>query len=719
MQDEYLDGRALYENMKTISRENQPAASVSGRAIGNNIVPMPMNQSASQMGVQMAQMPRMTADDSRNYNMAVNTSNLVQPVVQFDQQGLSGNNNQYHHGVMFHQTPAGNQVMYMQPQHGMDPSMMAMYGMNTSQPFIKQEQVPQQQQIPQQVSQQQQIHHLQQQIYPQQLQQVHQQMPQRQQVQQTQQQQVFTVTGQFTGNGYPVGTNPIGFQGHINVGYYPQSQVPVQQQPSVPNNFIPVSQPIGANITQSSQTQFMSNGAPVLLRGSAGNNPNTVTTALGMNVPSASMSAPMMTSQPYYPAAMGMDSAGMVPLGDGHGIPQLQQQMIPISQSVAQAGSSAIEQTAESSMVGKKYGWENLFTSGNSEANNGSSADSNAKANARKEQILKQQRWLLFLRHCAKCTSAPGECQYKNNCAVAKALWDHLVRCKDPKCTYPRCSPSRALLKHHQECRSADCPVCAPVKQYVSRQRDAMLKHKLASSGFETQADQEQESARIRARRVALQAQLASRNAEGVVPATYSQGDLSAPIVDPQAEKKPRLMLQENMGTSLLEYFRIDEITKHLQILSISEPQKPTSAPKKAPSSSNLELLPLVEEESQCKCCHQNKLTFEAPALYCYLCGIKIKRNQTYWASPKTCDIRATWCHSCISNSPGPIQLESFSISRDDMERKKNDAVSEEAWVQCDNCEGWVHQICGMFNKGRNDDSRGFLCPECLLIGTH
>jgi hypothetical protein len=41
----------------------------------------------------------------------------------------------------------------------------------------------------------------------------------------------------------------------------------------------------------------------------------------------------------------------------------------------------------------------------------------------------------------------------------------------------------------------------------------------------------------------------------------------------------------------------------------------------------------------------------------------------------------------------------------------------EEGWVQCDRCEGWVHQICGLFNKGRNDEDRGYLCPHCLMHG--
>ena len=55
-----------------------------------------------------------------------------------------------------------------------------------------------------------------------------------------------------------------------------------------------------------------------------------------------------------------------------------------------------------------------------------------------KEYIAKQQRWLLFLRHCAKCTAVPGTCAYGQSCVVAKALWKHTMECGNPECVYPR-----------------------------------------------------------------------------------------------------------------------------------------------------------------------------------------------------------------------------------------------------------------------------------------
>ena len=56
-------------------------------------------------------------------------------------------------------------------------------------------------------------------------------------------------------------------------------------------------------------------------------------------------------------------------------------------------------------------------------------------------------------------------------------------------------------------------------------------------------------------------------------------------------------------------------------------------------------------------------------------------------------------------------------LAQSDLEKKRNDEETEEGWVQCDHCERWVHQICGLFNKGRNDDDMPYICPMCLLDG--
>jgi len=49
-------------------------------------------------------------------------------------------------------------------------------------------------------------------------------------------------------------------------------------------------------------------------------------------------------------------------------------------------------------------------------------------------------RWLLFLRHCAKCQAPDGSCQYGQSCTVAKQLWRHILTCSEQQCSYPRCA---------------------------------------------------------------------------------------------------------------------------------------------------------------------------------------------------------------------------------------------------------------------------------------
>lgn len=82
------------------------------------------------------------------------------------------------------------------------------------------------------------------------------------------------------------------------------------------------------------------------------------------------------------------------------------------------------------------------------------SADPQLQKNIQERQqyIQKQQRWLLFLRHCAKCQQSEEECQFARSCRVGKELWQHILKCSDLKCSYPRCVSSKDLLKHHQKC---------------------------------------------------------------------------------------------------------------------------------------------------------------------------------------------------------------------------------------------------------------------------
>ena len=58
------------------------------------------------------------------------------------------------------------------------------------------------------------------------------------------------------------------------------------------------------------------------------------------------------------------------------------------------------------------------------------------------------------------------------------------------------------------------------------------------------------------------------------------------------------------------------------------------------------------------------------------------------------------------------------SGTRGRLEKRRNDDVVAEPWVQCDSCKHWVHQICGMFNSRKNallGRDAPYVCPGCRL----
>ncbi len=83
----------------------------------------------------------------------------------------------------------------------------------------------------------------------------------------------------------------------------------------------------------------------------------------------------------------------------------------------------------------------------------GAGAGGEMAESAKTQYVQKQQRWLLFLRHCAKCRQSEADCQLQAQCKFGKQLWQHILNCTVQACPYPRCTNSKDLLKHHQKCQ--------------------------------------------------------------------------------------------------------------------------------------------------------------------------------------------------------------------------------------------------------------------------
>lgn len=118
-----------------------------------------------------------------------------------------------------------------------------------------------------------------------------------------------------------------------------------------------------------------------------------------------------------------------------------------------------------------------------------------------------------------------------------------------------------------------------------------------------------------------------------------------------------------------------------------------------------------------CTLCGSHRLLFEPLSLYCSgACGMqKIRRNAIYYTDRTK---QNHWCASCYLDlvENDPIVLEDGNeVRKDALQKLKNDDLPEESWVQCDECNGWVHQICALFNGRRNKSSTAYICPKCHI----
>jgi len=345
-------------------------------------------------------------------------------------------------------------------------------------------------------------------------------------------------------------------------------------------------------------------------------------------------------------------------------------------------------------------------------------ADALKRQELERVYIVKQQRWLLFLRHASKCTAEEGHCPYTPHCHVARKLWEHVLSCQNGACNYPRCVASRELLKHHQRCQDQRCPVCGPVRAAMQKQRqNAMAAQQQAGHPHAALMMQQQHGQQL------------ARSHHG---ARGGGGHGAKRARVEQAPQQPGTQLVERgttgrarapggpEGTSLCECFAEEEIRVHLASLRLPEAKIVSGAPMSARRrEAESQQIILQKTEAACKACGVEKLTFEPPPMYCNYCNVRIKPKQSYYLAQmpsQSAEAKQYFCTGCYAGFAQTIEVEGNMMLKSQLTKRKNEEDLEEPWVQCDACETWVHQICTLFNGRRNEGGESpFTCPSCIL----
>ncbi|EEY67795.1 histone acetyltransferase, putative [Phytophthora infestans T30-4] len=136
--------------------------------------------------------------------------------------------------------------------------------------------------------------------------------------------------------------------------------------------------------------------------------------------------------------------------------------------------------------------------------------------------------------------------------------------------------------------------------------------------------------------------------------------------------------------------------------------------------------------DNVCGMCNEKCINFEPPFVMCSgACRQRIKRHAVYYKTP---DGQYHWCSKCFTSLPKELTIKVLPSTITDHEHptpSTDNTLSKfallkakfmdeltEPWVQCDQCSGWVHQICALFNACENADEEEevmYTCPLCRL----
>eukprot|EP00924_Labyrinthula_sp_SR-Ha-C_P013817 snap_masked-scaffold_5-processed-gene-14.22-mRNA-1 protein AED:0.37 eAED:0.37 QI:0/-1/0/1/-1/1/1/0/1300 len=383
------------------------------------------------------------------------------------------------------------------------------------------------------------------------------------------------------------------------------------------------------------------------------------------------------------------------------------------------------------------------------------------------DEIVSERRFLLLtLYHSLSCT--PETCKVGADCLSMKKLWNHVKVCKNTsgnkKCPVENCALLRTLVFHYKSCLKPACKLCYPIRcftQFQNRGQGVISPEEargcVSGTGpnyFWSLSNRQFIKSHLRSLATdklmvkllpILRRLIEHKHNKGVFNEPVDVVKFNIPhyakvISEPMDLGTIRNKLEERRYSSISE-FDYDVRLVFKNAMKFNPPMHPVhhyadsclkfyendvtrlSNRTRSGGSGKCGLCFGICEK--CPLCEEGCVAFVPKVVYCSgKCGQRVARNVYFYTTPT---FKYCFCIDCYNRKKKSAYKPSEqdddkvyiagggSIKKSKLQKRKNNELLPEPWVQCDTCNLWMHQVCALYNDRKDTKCTKFTCPKCIL----